>query len=232
MNIPGSNLLNMALRVIAPASFIYYACASRALQPNGQWLANYLAPVQLQGSAQPVPRNLYAQNGLQFDKLYYHFFVPQSIVDVARDVSGDLMVFNGQTYQCQSITPWFAVDGWVEILAVAIPTVTLVTALTYPTAGGYVTDDVLTFTATYNNPVTVTGTPFITLAAIAGLVGGNALYTGGTGTAVLTFAYTVVSGDTAAGLTVSSPISGTIMNGLIPANSSFIPPDLSGVILN
>lgn len=285
MQVPGSNLLNMALRVIAKAQFSYYAFYTRALQGNGQYLSSYSPPVALSGSAQPVPRNLYTQNGLQFDKLYYHFFVPQNVIDVQRDVSGDLMFFNGHTFQCLSITPWFAVDGWVEILAVKVQNIPLIDSILPPPSylytdngqilldesgnpiivnqltGPFITGQNLILTATFNQNVVVTnaglsittedqqsittennqniltgsGTaPFIKLSAIQGIINGNMNYISGTGTTALVFSYTVQEADTAQGLVCASPIMGAITNssGTVPVNPSFIPPDLSGVILN
>jgi hypothetical protein len=118
--IPGSNILNMALRVISKQCFDYYKFMSRTKQPNGQFLATYYAPQNLSGSVQPVPRELFEEMGLDLQRTYMNFFVSQDIIDVKRDVSGDQFFFAGRTFQCLSITPWIAIDGWNQVLAVVI----------------------------------------------------------------------------------------------------------------
>ncbi len=119
--IPGQNILNAALSIIARQSFDYYAFQSRTPNAIGQDVATYAAPVTLTGSVQPVPRNLYQIYGLDFDKYYLTFYVSQAVMDVARDVSGDAMVFNGNYYQCLQKTDWFPQDDWVSVLAVQVP---------------------------------------------------------------------------------------------------------------
>lgn len=81
------------------------------------------------------------------------------------------------------------------------------------TANAYVTDDVLTLTATFNEKVIVTGTPRI--AVVIGVNTRQATYASGSGSTALVFTYTVVAGDAAIAGQVSatSPIdlnSGTI----------------------
>ena len=235
--IPGSNILNMALSVIAKTSFNYYAFSSRFKQPNGVYLPTYAPPVALQGSVQPVPRELYQEYGLDFNKYYQNVFVSQNVVDVARDVSGDMVQIQGQMYQCESITPWYGIDGWVQILVVKVQNIPLVTSIMAPASGVYTTGNVLPFVMTFSMPVSVGGTPFIGLSAISGIIGGNAVYSSGSGTNTLTFNYTVAMSDTAAGIQAVSPINGSIISSaadpaVIPANTSFIAPNLTGVILN
>lgn len=233
--IPGSNLLNLALSVIAPQQFQYYAFVSRALQKIGQYIATYAAPVGLRGSVQPVPRQLYQQYGLDFTKNYFVFYVSQSAIDIERDVSGDLMNFAGNTYQCVQKTDWFVQDGWIGIICAQIQNIPLVGVLVPPAPQQYNTGDHLVFTLEYNEAVVVTGTPFIVLMALAGIISSNAVYVSGSGTNVLMFSYTVVLADTATGIAAASPVNGNITsqnNAMIPANSSFIVPNLAGIALN
>lgn len=119
--IPGSNILQAALQVIARSSFCYYAFESRTPNAVGQDVTTYAAPVTLQGSVQPVPRSLYQQYGLDFQRNYVNVYVSQTVLDVTRDVSGDQILFNGRTYQCVSVTPWSAIDGWSAVLCVQVP---------------------------------------------------------------------------------------------------------------
>ncbi len=120
MLVPGSNLLGMALRVIARQSFDYYAFIARVKNSAGLFVPDYASPVTLTGSVQPVPRVLYQNLGLDLQRNYLTFYVEKDILDLRRDVSGDKFVFAGLTYQCESITNWFPMDGWVPVLAVQI----------------------------------------------------------------------------------------------------------------
>lgn len=118
--IPGSNILNMAMRIVGKQSFDYYAFLSRTPNSVGQDIATYASPVTLQGSVQAVPRTLYQQYGLDFQRNYINIYASQTIIDVSRDVSGDQILFNGNTYQCVSVTPWNAIDGWNAVLCVQL----------------------------------------------------------------------------------------------------------------
>jgi hypothetical protein len=118
MNIPGANLLKIALGIIASQTVSYYQFLSRAPSAKGQWVATYADPVNLTGSFQPVPRKLYEQYGLDFSKSYFTFYTSNNILSTQRDVSGDQLVFNGITYQCESNNDWFAIDGWKGVLCV------------------------------------------------------------------------------------------------------------------
>jgi large repetitive protein len=130
------------------------------------------------------------------------------------------------TYTVPS-TPLVAIDG-------AVPTAPVLTGIT--DGHHYVTSDVVTVVATYNEAVNVTGSPRIPLV----LTSGNKYitYASGTGTTALTFTYPVVGGDISIAGTVSltSPIglnSGTIKD-LAGNNATltFTPPATSTVAFN
>lgn len=114
--IPGSNILNLALKAIARQSVNYYRYNGRTINDAGNYVPAFDDPVILTGSFQPTPRSLYEQRGLEFSKTYYNFFVSSNVIDVSRGNSGDEFVFNGNRFKCESITPWYAIDGWAEIL--------------------------------------------------------------------------------------------------------------------
>lgn len=241
--IPGSNLLNLALSVIARQQFQYFQFLSRAQNAIGQDIATYAAPLSLSGSVQPVPRELYHDNGLDFQRNYFLFYVSENVIDPRRDVSGDIMNFAGNTYQCISENDWFPIDGWTGVLCVQVENTPLVVGITAPSLGNYTTSQSLTFTVNFSMAVNVTGAPQIQLSALSGIIGGNAVYTGGTGTTALTFAYVVQSGDTANGISAASPVAtvdqnlsaiGTIIGASsnVAANASFVVPNLTGVTLN
>lgn len=120
VGIPGQNLLNMALTVIAKQTITYYRFASRALNDIGQDVTTYQDPIFIVGSFQPVPRTLYEQYGLDLQKDYFTFYTSTDNYDVRRNVSGDQIAFNGDRYQCESNNEWFALDGWNGILCVKI----------------------------------------------------------------------------------------------------------------
>jgi len=121
MIVPGSNLLQAALSVIASQTVTYFAASGRTLNAVGQYVTTFATSVSLVGSFQPVPRALYQTYGLDLSKTYYTFYSSTNIQDVNRDVSGDQLEFNGKRFQCLASNDWFAIDGWTGILCVEIP---------------------------------------------------------------------------------------------------------------
>ncbi len=121
MRIPGSNILDRALTVIASSEVEYYQYVSRSTNSLGLWVTVYATPIKIWGSFQPVERRLYAELGLDLNKKYVHLFVPDNIIDVNRDVSGDQIIFQSETFQCESSEPWYGIDGWTDILMVKVP---------------------------------------------------------------------------------------------------------------
>jgi hypothetical protein len=119
--IPGSNILSMALGVIGKSTFSHYAFKSRTPNAIGQDVPIYALPVALQGSVQPVPRSLYQQYGLDFQRNYINVYVSKAVLDVTRNVSGDMIVWNGHSFECVSTTPWNSIDGWTAVLCVQVP---------------------------------------------------------------------------------------------------------------
>lgn len=79
--------------------------------------------------------------------------------------------------------------------------------------GLYKAGDALEFTVTFSDKVDVAGTPLLQLAA--GSVLRNAVYTGGSGTEVLTFGYTVENGDLSARLDYASAAALNLNGGTI-----------------
>ena len=120
--IPGSNILNAALRAISSTPVQYYQYVSRVSNNVGLFNTTYLSPITIKGSLQPIEKSLYAELGLDLSKKYVDFFVQNNILDVNRDVSGDQFVYATETYQCESAEPWFLIDGWTAIRAVRVPT--------------------------------------------------------------------------------------------------------------
>lgn len=118
VGIPGINLLNMALTIIAKQTLAYYQFVSRGLNAVGQDITVYASPINLVGSWQPVPRNLYEVYGLDLQKDYFTFYSSNNILDIQRDISGDQVVFMGKRYQVESSNDWYQLDGWKGMLCV------------------------------------------------------------------------------------------------------------------
>jgi len=105
-----------------------------------------------------------------------------------------------------------------------------------PAGGTYISGQNLDFTATFNKAVNVVatgGTPYITLTI--GGVTKHAAYTSGSGTAALTFRYTLASGDagalaTGTGITLNG---GTIKDGIgNDATLTFTAPTTTGITVD
>jgi hypothetical protein len=120
MNVPGSNILKMALTVIHRQIIHYYRFGYRQLNNIGQDVSIYQPPEAVRGSFQPVPRRLYEVYGLDLQKEYYMFYSLNNVLDIDRDISGDQIAYNGQRYQCESNTDWYVIDKWKGILCVRI----------------------------------------------------------------------------------------------------------------
>jgi hypothetical protein len=118
--VPGSNLLKRAARLIRLSPVQYYQFNSRVLNTARQWVASFDAPITLPASVQAVPRETYAQLGLDLQRNYVKIFASINAVDLSRDSSGDQFVADGMLYQIESQNTWYLRDGWVECLAVAV----------------------------------------------------------------------------------------------------------------
>lgn len=114
--IPGQNILNMALTVIAKQTVTYLQANGRRLNAIGQDITDYMNPKLIKGSFQPIQKNLYQSLGLDFQKSYFNFFVSKDVIDIRRDFSSDQLIFGNQLFQCLSCTEWIGVDGWVQVL--------------------------------------------------------------------------------------------------------------------
>ena len=119
--IPGANLLSTALRVIKPQTLQLRAFVSRAENAAGDTVPVFAAPVEIQGSMQPVERKLYQQLGLNLSKNYSTLYVFGNVQPTARDRDGDLVLFDGLTWQCESDRNWSAVGEYRKTLCVEVP---------------------------------------------------------------------------------------------------------------
>lgn len=132
--IPGSNLLSLALTVIASQPVNWLQFASQAPGPTGLNVVTYSAPQTVTiGNVQPVDRARYDQLGLDRQKSYVTWFVPKINAQPIRsnpDGSGDViewpankdgtLVAGARRYQIVGDTPWTAIDNWTRVLGVDI----------------------------------------------------------------------------------------------------------------
>lgn len=124
MNVPGSNLLSLALTVIGSTPVDYYQYQSVSTNAQGRDLTTY-HPKQtiVSGSVQAVDRSRYERFGLDWEKRYISWFVPNlDAVDLSRnpDINGDVIEVNGRRFQLMGGTDWFDMDGWMSLLGVDI----------------------------------------------------------------------------------------------------------------
>lgn len=123
--IPGSDLLDLALTVIASQTISYYKALDRTTNDVGQDVTEYATPVTLSGSMQPVPRRLYDAYGLDLNRTYYTFYTSNNVIDIHRDSSGDQLIYVNQRYQVESNDDWYFADGWKGVLCVLIEDVAI-----------------------------------------------------------------------------------------------------------
>lgn len=123
MNVPGSNLLGLALRVIRPQTLQLRSFVSREDNIAGDTVSVFAAPVDIQGSLQPVDSKLYQELGLDLAKNYSTLWVFGDVHPVARDRDGDLIIHpsGGPTWQCESDMDWSSVGEYRKILCVEVP---------------------------------------------------------------------------------------------------------------
>ena len=119
--IPGMNLLNMALTMIAQQSVMHYRYLDRVLNDAGEFVTGFAEPVEIEGcSVQAVDRSKYDEMGLDVTKRYYTWFAPTSIQDPGRNISGDQIEWGGMRLEVQGDTPWYNLDGWDSALVLYI----------------------------------------------------------------------------------------------------------------
>ncbi|AAT37725.1 head protein [Burkholderia phage BcepB1A] len=122
MSVPGLNLLAMALGLIASETVEYFAETGRTKQPNGVFIASYASPVPIEEcSVQAVDRSKYTDLGLDFQKTYVTWFVPnQAFTTIKRGKAGDVLEWNGGRYQMNGGIDWTGQDSWGTATCVLI----------------------------------------------------------------------------------------------------------------
>lgn len=124
MTVPGSNLLNMALGLIAGQRVGWRQFLGTTTNAAGVKVPTWAASVDITGSFQPVPATLLQQYGLDMSKNYATFYSSHQMGDPDRSKAGDRLIYAGKVYQIESKTPWFAQDGWESALCVEVTNAT------------------------------------------------------------------------------------------------------------
>lgn len=115
------SLLDLALRALPPQTVQHRAFVSRAENGVGDTVTTYAAPVSIQGSIQPVDSRLYQELGLNLARNYSILWTSANVRSTARDIDGDLVLFNGLTWLCESDRDWHGAQGFRKILCVEVP---------------------------------------------------------------------------------------------------------------
>lgn len=121
MNIPGVNVLGLALTAIRAQPVVIFRFTQNVGQPNGADLPMYAAAEPALGSVQPIGDKTKHMLGLEWNDTWVSLFTGASIKTVERDGAGDVFTYNGVYYHAQGRTDWTGQDGWNEILGVKIP---------------------------------------------------------------------------------------------------------------
>jgi hypothetical protein len=120
MIVPGSNLLSIALTVIAPTQIALSRATGRVQNAIGEWVTTYAVQVPVEGSWQIIDQAKYESLGLDLTKKYFMFYASEKINSINRGESPDLCERNGRKYSTVSDVPWNDVDGWQSAMFVDI----------------------------------------------------------------------------------------------------------------
>lgn len=126
MIVPGSDLLSLAFRAIAPLPT--GAARIRRYQGRSTNAAGFDVPAYADSASmpdgtqvQPIPRNRYQAMGLDYAKDYITVYTTASCACTDRDNNGDLIGWDGRLWLCASKTAWRSIDGWEKIVCVEVP---------------------------------------------------------------------------------------------------------------
>lgn len=120
MNIPGSNLLNMALNFVANQQVEYLAFDENKTMPDGSKAPSFKEPIVMRGSFQPVNSMSKQYLGLELNENYANLYICANLLSIKRNKASDRIRFNGKLYQIVSETDWYQIDGWKEVLMIEV----------------------------------------------------------------------------------------------------------------
>lgn len=121
MTVPGSNLLAQAMGPIARQTLQWRAFVTRTTNAAGDDVSTFAPAEPITGSFQAIDRKTYQLLGLNLQKKYASLYTQADVKSTDRDREGDLLDFQGETYQAESDQDWRGVDGWRKILCVRVP---------------------------------------------------------------------------------------------------------------
>jgi hypothetical protein len=117
--LPG-NILARAFTLIPPIPIGWNQATSRVTNSIGLDVTAYAATQTIQASVQPMPRTLIQFLGLDVNKDYITVYANALLSDVARDISGDQLIYNGRIWQILSNTEWQPYAGFQGTMAVNV----------------------------------------------------------------------------------------------------------------
>lgn len=120
MMVPGSNLLAIALTVIASQQIVLYRATGRVQNAIGEWVPTYAPAYPVDGSWQPVDKAKYEMLGLDLEKKYFMFYASEKIEGIVRESAPDLCERDGRKYSTVGEVAWLEIDGWQSAMFVDI----------------------------------------------------------------------------------------------------------------
>ncbi|MGE0079141.1 MAG: Calx-beta domain-containing protein [Bacteroidales bacterium] len=198
----GSTAVNVLVDAVAPTITSVSAPASGtyAIGDVLQYTVTFSEDVTVSGSpyievavGSSKIHAVYA-SGSQTTSLKYSYTVASGDYDADGIATGSNVVLNGGTINDAAgndATLTFTAPSTSAVLVDAVaPTITSVSG---PAAGTYAIGNVLQYTVTFSEDVTVSGSPYIEVTV--GSSNRHAVYTSGSESSILTYSYTVASGD-------------------------------------
>jgi hypothetical protein len=110
----------LAQSQIPPVDITYYKYNSRTVSDTGILTSTYAAGVIIKANVHPVPRSVYQEQGLDFNKKYIKVFTQNQIDDLDRNRSADKIAYKGESFQVFNESDWKTYNGWNSFLAVRI----------------------------------------------------------------------------------------------------------------
>lgn len=116
--IPGVNLLSIALTVISPQTVMYFRDARQRVELDNGILITQFEKGRIVGgcSVQAIPQEKVNQMGLDVSFNYVEWLVPQKVIGLERDASGDEIKWGGKRWKVtEKIEDWTEQDGWCSV---------------------------------------------------------------------------------------------------------------------
>ena len=114
------NVLAMAQKIIPPVDILYYKFNTSTIDDYGAISPSFDTPITIKANVHPVPRSVYQEQGLDFNKQYISIFTQQQMFDLDRDNQSDKIEYLGEMYQLFNKSDWTYYNGWNSFKAVRI----------------------------------------------------------------------------------------------------------------